>query len=196
MDAKTNKRFGGKVGRIIAACVFVVLGSFACLFYGAIVNQSQPIVWDSGIVIIDGKSIQLPYGAKDFEDSFGVFIEVGDEDDYFKSVHIPLENGETLDLRLIVKQDMVTGLVLDIHGSNSDAASAVIFPGGVSAETPVSFFRSIYRTFPLNTTMRKWSEKSQSGYYYRGREFNIDFTTYKSDTWGEQITEIMYYTKD
>ena len=195
MNGKENRRFGGKVGRIIAACVFVVLGLFACLVHGAIINENQPIPWDSGIVIIDGKSIQLPCSAGRFEYTFGVSINAGDNDDYFMPVHILLENGNTLDLELIVKQDMVTGLLLKAEPGRG-AASAVIFPGGVSVETPVSSFRSLYYTFPFNSTMRRWSEHSKSVFYYRGRAFNIDFTTNKSDTWGEQITEIMYYVKD
>ena len=185
---------------LIIGLTIVGLFVLGIIIFGVLfgISRNKEKVWSSGQVQIIGKTIQLPCDIDTFESTLNTKIK--DDDIFDGIVEIDVDYNSKLMFRVNIKNNMVTGMMMDVYSSDADeydrimsanernVANKIIFPGNVTSDTNMKDVKELYKTTPFNVYYNYFSEtigKSDdendnwisSRYSYHDNELEIIFRT-------------------
>lgn len=181
---KTKKYIGFRIFVTLFLAILTVFAAFTAAFYA---ENAKPKKWDTGIVHLLNRKVELPCTVPEFEKAVGmklgsdarttngfydVFLHYGDIE-YVLQVgensrgHMTLTRG--MNIRLLIEDGMITGIEVDLStpspwGEEQDIqfGKIVEFPEGITVYSNIQDIHKTYRTGWINPAMRDWQEEIET----------------------------------
>lgn len=158
----------------------LALGTFVTIFY---IEDSKPVCWKSGEVIINLQPVTLPCSVDEFETALGITLPEADPIVKISKVTIDGMDGPiSFNAHLSEDFSRVTGIA--VHADSIGDPDGIIFPGKVTLNSNIEQVVELYSTSPLNIYHSYWSEdivftgKISAGYRYVDHSsFQIEVST-------------------
>ena len=158
----------------------LALGTFVTIFY---IEDSKPVCWKSGEVIINWQPVTLPCSVEEFEAALEITIP--EPDPIVKISKVTMDGlGGPISFNAHLSEDFsrVTGIAA--HADSIGDLDGIIFPGKVTFNSNIEDVIELYSTKPLNIYHSYWSEeivfsdKISAGYRYVDHSsFQIEVST-------------------
>jgi hypothetical protein len=161
--------------------VFLFITLFVGLFY---VENSKDKKWDTGIVYIYNRKVELPCTISEFEDIMRIKIDTNeiDEFNYYK-----LKDYNRY-IELFIEDNVINGVKIDISNIwnedlNVELGDMVVFPEKITVNSKIEDIKESYKTGIINSSMKYWSEEIKNrdkdkviysyGYDFKGEKFDL-----------------------
>lgn len=208
---KAKRHIGFK---IFTSLLFIIL-AFSTIFISVFYIENTKVKkWDTGIVYINNKKVELPCTISNFEETMNVEIDVDKisaygfyklylNQNYFNIGDYNLSSGKYIEL--LIEDNNITGVNVDISNSWNDELDVelgdmVVFPEEITANSQIEEIQEIYKTGVINPAMRDWSEEIVNrgtketihsyGFKYSGDKYDISI-----DCKNGKVESIFYYYK-
>lgn len=200
--------------KIFTSLLFIIF-AFSTIFIGAFYIENTKVKkWDTGIVYINNRKVELPCTISKFEETMNVEIDVDEispygfyklylNQNYYNIGDYNLSSGKYIEL--LIEDNNITGVKVDISNSWNDELDVelgdmVVFPEEITANSQIEEIKEIYKTGVINPAMRDWSEDIVNrgtketihsyGFKYSGDKYDISID-YKNG----KVESIFYYYK-
>ena len=168
------------VASISLGVLVLAVGTFVTIFY---IEDSKPVCWKSGEVMINWQPITLPCPVEEFEAALE--IELPEADPIVKISKVTMDGlGGPISFNAHLSEDFTRVTGIAVHADRIGDLNGVIFPGKVTLNSDIEDVIELYTTNPLNIYHSYWSEdivfsdKISAGYRYVDHSsFQIEVST-------------------
>lgn len=178
---RTKKYIGFKIFVSFFLAILTAFTAFTAAFYA---EDAKPKKWDTGIVHLLNRKVELPCTVPEFEQAVGIklgsdarttdgfyemFLHDGDVDyelyvDGGGYGNMTLTRG--MNIELLIEDGMITGVMSTIspwsEEPDAELGKIVEFPEGITVYSDIKQIHKAYRTGWINPAMRDWHEKIEN----------------------------------
>lgn len=169
----------------------LALGTFVTIFY---IEDSKPVCWKSGEVIINWQPITLPCPVEEFEAALD--IRLPEADPILKISKVKMDGlGGPIAFNAHLSEDFARVTGIAVHADSIGDLDGVIFPGKVTLNSDIEDVIELYSTEPINIYYNYWREEigakriiSAGHRYVDHSSFEIEVTTFDG-----RVDDICYF---